>query len=221
MKKILCALMISAVIPTMALADGIDENLRESAAGSYYGKYNSSTYKTKKNEVVAGQESDSIFYVTPRSGVAAGVYLTDNVRADVEIGYHFEREMAIERTPDYKMISDARQVDILANAYYDGTPLILITGQVNSKLIGGDAFQEADIVGITRSCCKHNYLVKDVKDLARIIKEAFYIATTGKKGPVVIDIPVDIFNSKHKFCHQKFLLWQNIFHHSHLSLHCI
>lgn len=91
----------------------------------------------------------------------------------------------------------------LANAYYDGTPLILITGQVNSKLIGADAFQEADVVGITRSCCKHNYLVKDVRDLARIIKEAFYIATTGKKGPVVIDIPVDIFNAKHTFEYPK------------------
>ncbi len=91
----------------------------------------------------------------------------------------------------------------LANAYYDGTPLILITGQVNSKLIGADAFQEADVVGITRSCCKHNYLVKDVKELAKIIKEAFYIATTGKKGPVVIDIPVDIFNSKHTFEYPK------------------
>ncbi len=91
----------------------------------------------------------------------------------------------------------------LANAYYDGTPLILITGQVNSKLIGADAFQEADVVGITRSCCKHNYLVKDVRDLARIIKEAFYIATTGKKGPVVIDIPVDVFNSKYTFDYPK------------------
>ncbi|MBR2069520.1 MAG: biosynthetic-type acetolactate synthase large subunit [Candidatus Gastranaerophilales bacterium] len=91
----------------------------------------------------------------------------------------------------------------LANAYYDGTPLILITGQVNSKLIGGDAFQEADVVGITRSCCKHNYLVKDVRDLARIIKEAFYIATTGKKGPVVIDIPVDVFSAKCPFEYPK------------------
>ncbi len=91
----------------------------------------------------------------------------------------------------------------LANAYYDGTPLILITGQVNSKLIGGDAFQEADIVGITRSCCKHNYLVKDVKDLARVVKEAFYIASTGKKGPVVIDIPVDVFNGKYTFDYPK------------------
>ncbi len=91
----------------------------------------------------------------------------------------------------------------LANAYYDGTPLILITGQVNSKLIGGDAFQEADIVGITRSCCKHNYLVKDVRDLARVVKEAFYIATTGKKGPVVIDIPVDVFNARYNFNYPK------------------
>ena len=91
----------------------------------------------------------------------------------------------------------------LANAYYDGTPLILITGQVNSKLIGQDAFQEADIVGITRSCCKHNYLVKDVRDLARVIKEAFYIATTGKKGPVVVDIPVDVFNAKCNFVYPK------------------
>jgi len=91
----------------------------------------------------------------------------------------------------------------LANAYYDGTPLILITGQVNSALIGGDAFQEADIVGITRSCCKHNYLVKDVKELARVIKEAFYIANTGKKGPVVIDIPVDVFTSKYTFNYPK------------------
>lgn len=91
----------------------------------------------------------------------------------------------------------------LANAYYDGTPLVLITGQVNSALIGGDAFQEADIVGITRSCCKHNYLVKDVRDLARIVKEAFYIASTGKKGPVVIDIPIDIFTAKCKFEYPK------------------
>lgn len=91
----------------------------------------------------------------------------------------------------------------LANAYYDGTPLILITGQVNSKLIGGDAFQEADIVGITRSCCKHNYLVKDVRDLARVVKEAFYIATTGKRGPVVIDIPADVFVAKCAFNYPK------------------
>ncbi len=87
----------------------------------------------------------------------------------------------------------------IANAYYDGYPLVVFTGQVSSDLIGGDAFQEADIVGITRSCCKHNYLVKDVKDLARVIKEAFYIATTGKPGPVVVDLPKDIINAKTTF----------------------
>ncbi len=87
----------------------------------------------------------------------------------------------------------------IANAYYDGFPLVVFTGQVGSSLIGNDAFQEADIVGITRSCCKHNYLVKSVKDLPRVIKEAFHIATTGKPGPVVIDLPKDILTSRTNF----------------------
>lgn len=83
----------------------------------------------------------------------------------------------------------------IANAYYDGYPLVVFTGQVGSNQIGNDAFQEADIVGITRSCCKHNYLVKDVKDLPRTIKEAFHIATTGKPGPVVVDMPKDMLGA--------------------------
>lgn len=87
----------------------------------------------------------------------------------------------------------------IANAYYDGFPIVVITGQVDSKAIGNDAFQEADIVGITRPCCKHNYLVKDTKDIARIMKEAFHIATTGKPGPVIVDLPGDILNSKEEF----------------------
>lgn len=87
----------------------------------------------------------------------------------------------------------------LANAYLDGYPVILFSGQVSSTLIGNDAFQEADIVGITRSCTKHNYLVKDVKDLARTIKEAFYIANTGKKGPVVIDLAKNVLETKTEF----------------------
>lgn len=87
----------------------------------------------------------------------------------------------------------------IANAYYDGYPIVVFTGQVVSSLIGNDAFQEADIVGITRPCCKHNYLVKDVRDLARIIKEAFHIASTGKPGPVVVDIPKDVLVSKTEF----------------------
>lgn len=87
----------------------------------------------------------------------------------------------------------------IANAYYDGYPVIVLCGQVGCSQIGNDAFQEADIVGITRSCCKHNFLVKDVRDLARTIKEAFFIATTGKPGPVVIDLPKDILIAKTKF----------------------
>ena len=80
----------------------------------------------------------------------------------------------------------------LATAYMDSIPMVVITGQVPTPLIGNDAFQEADIVGITRPCTKHNYLVKDVRDLAAIIKEAFYIATTGRPGPVLIDLPKDV-----------------------------
>lgn len=87
----------------------------------------------------------------------------------------------------------------IANAYYDGYPLVVFTGQVSSELIGNDAFQEADIVGITRSCCKHNYLVKDVKDLPRVIKEAFHLANTGKPGPVIVDMPKDILVNKTHF----------------------
>ncbi|MGD1002302.1 MAG: biosynthetic-type acetolactate synthase large subunit [Candidatus Brocadiia bacterium] len=80
----------------------------------------------------------------------------------------------------------------IATANMDSIPVIAITGQVKTHLIGNDAFQEADTTGITRSITKHNYLVKDIRDLARTIKEAFYIARTGRPGPVVIDVPVDI-----------------------------
>ncbi|MBI5562838.1 MAG: biosynthetic-type acetolactate synthase large subunit [Deltaproteobacteria bacterium] len=80
----------------------------------------------------------------------------------------------------------------IATAYMDSIPMVVFTGQVPTALIGNDAFQEADIVGITRPCTKHNYLVKDIKDLPRIIKEAFYIATTGRPGPVLVDMPKDV-----------------------------
>ncbi len=86
----------------------------------------------------------------------------------------------------------------IATAYMDSVPLVVFTGQVPTKLIGNDAFQEADIVGITRPCTKHNYLVKNVKDLPRIIKEAFYIANSGRKGPVLVDLPKDILIAKMK-----------------------
>ncbi len=87
----------------------------------------------------------------------------------------------------------------IATASMDSIPLIVFSGQVPTALIGNDAFQEADIVGITRPCTKHNYLVKDVKDLGRIIKESFYVATTGRPGPVLIDLPKDVTGSKTEF----------------------
>ena len=80
----------------------------------------------------------------------------------------------------------------LATAYMDSIPLIVISGQVPLPLIGTDAFQEIDAVGISRPCTKHNYLVRDIKDLPKILKEAFYIARSGRAGPVLIDIPKDI-----------------------------
>lgn len=87
----------------------------------------------------------------------------------------------------------------LADAYMDSVPLVAFTGQVSTSLIGNDAFQEADNVGISRPCTKHNVLVKDVNDLARTIKEAFYIATTGRPGPVLVDIPKDVSTNKIEF----------------------
>ncbi len=84
----------------------------------------------------------------------------------------------------------------IATAYMDSIPMVAITGQVKTHLIGSDAFQEADVTGITRPISKHNYLVKDIKELARVVKEAFYIASTGRPGPVVIDLPVDVTTDK-------------------------
>ena len=80
----------------------------------------------------------------------------------------------------------------IATAYMDSIPMVIITGQVPTALIGNDAFQEVDIVGVTRPCTKHSFLVKDVKDLATILKKAFYIARTGRPGPVLVDIPKDV-----------------------------
>ena len=80
----------------------------------------------------------------------------------------------------------------IATAYMDSVPVVIFSGQVNTALIGNDAFQEADIIGITRPCTKHNYLVRDVTEMTRIIKEAFYIARSGRPGPVLVDIPKDV-----------------------------
>jgi len=87
----------------------------------------------------------------------------------------------------------------IADANMDSTPMVVISGQVPTTMIGNDAFQEADFVGITRPCTKHNYLIKDVRDVARIIKEAFYISSTGRPGPVVVDVPKDVQQAEHVF----------------------
>jgi acetolactate synthase-1/2/3 large subunit len=87
----------------------------------------------------------------------------------------------------------------IATAYMDSVPVIVFSGQVPTKLIGNDAFQEADIVGITRPCTKHNYLVKDVDELAVTIREAFHIASTGRHGPILIDLPKDIIREMSQF----------------------
>jgi len=83
----------------------------------------------------------------------------------------------------------------LASAFMDSIPIVVLTGQVPTRLIGNDAFQEVDIVGITRPCTKHNYLVKDVENLARVLKEAFYIARSGRPGPVLVDLPKDVLQA--------------------------
>jgi acetolactate synthase-1/2/3 large subunit len=91
----------------------------------------------------------------------------------------------------------------IATAHMDSVPIVALTGQVATPLIGGDAFQEADITGITRPITKHNYLVKDVRDLARVIKEAFHIAPTGRPGPVLIDLPKDVTTDETVFKYPK------------------
>ena len=87
----------------------------------------------------------------------------------------------------------------IADAYMDSVPIVVFTGQVATHLIGNDAFQEADIVGITRPITKHNFLVRDITELASTIKKAFYIASTGRPGPVLVDLPKDVINSVCEF----------------------
>jgi len=87
----------------------------------------------------------------------------------------------------------------IATAYMDSIPILVLTGQIPTLLIGNDAFQEADIIGITRPCTKHNYLVKDIKDLGPTLKKAFYVARSGRPGPVLVDLPKDVMASSAEF----------------------
>ncbi|MFQ5912038.1 MAG: thiamine pyrophosphate-binding protein, partial [Nitrospinota bacterium] len=89
----------------------------------------------------------------------------------------------------------------ITDAFMDSVPLVAFTGQVPSAMIGNDAFQEADIVGMTRTVTKHNYMVKKVSELARMVKEAFHIASTGRPGPVLLDLPKDILVAKADFAY--------------------
>src|ERR1700753_1143637 len=91
----------------------------------------------------------------------------------------------------------------IATAYMDSIPLVVISGQVPTAAIGLDAFQECDTVGITRPCVKHNFLVKDVRELAVTIKKAFYLASTGRPGPVLVDIPKDVTQDKAEYVYPK------------------
>jgi len=91
----------------------------------------------------------------------------------------------------------------IATAYMDSIPMVVITGQVPTSLIGNDAFQECDSIGITRPIVKHNFLVKDINELATTLKKAFYVATTGRPGPVVVDVPKDVTGAKAKFSYPK------------------
>ncbi len=87
----------------------------------------------------------------------------------------------------------------IATAYYDSVPMVVLSGQVMSNLIGNDAFQECDMVGVSRPIVKHSYLVKNAEDIPKIIKKAFYLASTGRPGPVVVDLPKDMLNPANKF----------------------
>ena len=91
----------------------------------------------------------------------------------------------------------------IATAYMDSIPMVIITGQVPTAAIGQDAFQECDTVGITRPCVKHNFLVKNVADIALTMKKAFYLATTGRPGPVLVDIPKDVSQATTEFSYPK------------------
>ncbi len=91
----------------------------------------------------------------------------------------------------------------IATAYMDSIPLVVVSGQVPTPLIGNDAFQEVDSVGITRPCVKHNFLVKDVRELAETLKKAFFIATTGRPGPVLVDLPKDVANARTEYSYPR------------------
>ena len=156
-------------------------------------------------------ESEGITNVFGYPGVAIapfyeGLYNSDIehilVRQEQSAGHAASGYARMSRKPAVCVVTSGpgatNLITALATAYADSIPLIAISGQVSSKLLGRDVFQEADMRGATRSFVKHSYLVKDPDDIPRVFKEAFYIASTGRKGPVLIDIPMDVQSAELK-----------------------
>ncbi|MEE9524371.1 MAG: thiamine pyrophosphate-binding protein, partial [Thermodesulfovibrionales bacterium] len=138
-------------------------------------------------------------------GVVLNIFDTLYDEKDIQLTLTRHEQGAIHAADGYARVSGKVGVAIvtsgpgatntvtgIATASMDSIPMVVFSGQVPTMLIGNDAFQEADIVGITRPCTKHNYLVKDINDLAQTIREAFHIASTGRPGPVLIDLPKDV-----------------------------
>ena len=125
------------------------------------------------------------------------------VRQEQAAGHAASGYARISRKPAVCVTSSgpgaANLITALATAYADSIPVVAITGQVHTHLIGNDAFQEVDIVGITRPCTKHNFLVKDLKRLALTVREAFHLARSGRPGPVLIDFPKDLMTQSTEF----------------------
>ena len=144
-------------------------------------------------EMYRGLDGSGIRHVTPRHEQGAGFMADGYARATGRTGVAL-----VTSGP-----GATNAVTGIATAYMDSIPLVVISGQVPTAAIGMDAFQEVDMVGITRPCVKHNFLVKDVKDLAETIKKAFYLASTGRPGPVVVDIPKDVTQHKTEFAYPK------------------
>ena len=158
--------------------------------------------------VVKCLEKENVKYVFGYPGVAICPFYNSILNSDIETVLIRTEQNAAHAASGYARVNNevgvcavtsgpgaTNVITGIATAFADSIPLVVITGQVDSKLLGSDVFQEADITGAVESFVKYSYLVRNAEDIPRIIKEAFYIASTGRKGPVLIDIPIDVQNS--------------------------
>ena len=157
--------------------------------------------------IVKCLEEEGVKYVYGYPGVAICPFYNSILESDIQTvlirteqnAAHAASGMArLTGRPGVCAVTSGPVITGIATAFADSIPLVCITGQVNSSLLGSDVFQEADITGAVESFVKYSYLVKDANDIPRIFKEAFHIANTGRKGPVLIDIPIDIQNAQIK-----------------------